>query len=187
MTPQEFKTALAKQNGPKELYLGNIVIPQEMLGDIQPNYEGGVTETETQGGTLRRPSGRADTSEVTVTMYLAGPESVKAVYAALYSEPSGTQDVGNITWGGAACASGAATVPLHIHPVCEENDDYDIHVFDVTLPDTFNPTFAANGDDATLELTFQMNRTDDGFFRFGPGLLDSKGKYDPETQTVVAL
>lgn len=189
MNIDEFKKALAKQNGPKELYIGNVVIPMEMIGDISPNYEGGTTETETQGGTLRRPSGRADTSEVTATLYLAGPESVKAVYSALYNAPtSGSgQNVGNIVWGAGACVSDAETVPLHIHPVCEDNDDFDIHVFAVTLPDSFNPTFAANGDDATLQLTFQMNRTDEGYFRFGPGLLNSKGKYDPETGTVTPI
>lgn len=188
MNVEEFKKALAKQNGPKEVYLGQLVIPQDMLGDIAVKYQGGTTETETQGGTIRRPSGRADTSEVTLTLYLAGPESVKAVYAGLYEAASGTkQTVGSVTWGAGACASSATTVPLHIHPVCEANDDFDVHVYSVTLPDSFDTTFSASGDDSTLELTFQMNRTAKGFFRYGPGLKDKKGKYDPQTQTVKPL
>jgi hypothetical protein len=177
MTPDQFQAALNKQNGPKEVTIGTgqtaVTFPVEMLGDIVPNYTGGTTESTTQGGTRRRPSGRPDTAEVAITFFLAGPESVKAIYQALYSAPTEGSDTGTITWGAGGCISDAPTQPLLIHPVCEANDDFDIRVFSVTLPDTFNPTLAADGSDATLELTFQMNKTDQGYFQFGPAITTS--------------
>ena len=85
-----------------ELAIGDTVIPAELLGDLSPNYEEGEISADTQAGTISTPSGKAETSEFTFTLYL--PKQNAAQYLGIiwpeaYTAPSGEQKTGNIIFG----------------------------------------------------------------------------------------
>ncbi len=190
LTDAEIKSAIDKYNGQWEVYLGETEIDRRILGDFEIHLvKDDPKETETQGGTLRRKAKKYSDSNVVLNLFISGTELMKALYAEHYQKPNGTdQTVGSLLWKSSGCATDEGGIlPLHFHPVCNENDDDDIHVFGVELPDDIESTFTAggSGDDASVSFTLQMSADADGnYLRIGPGLTGAKGVYDPETQTV---
>ena len=125
--------------GKHEMGVGNTLIPAILLGDISPNYEEGQMEAETQAGTRRQPSGKADTAELTFTLYLPNMDYLKVLWEDAYQKGEGDlQKTGTITFGSNSCSTRKA-LPINIHPVCEETDDNDIHIFAGLVNMAFNP------------------------------------------------
>lgn len=168
--------------GKFEMSIGNVLIPASLLGDISPNYEEGTLEAETQAGTRTQPSGKASTAELTFTLYLPSIDYLKTLWAEAYNEPTASaQKSGNIIFGGSSCSS-RAPLPINIHPVCEESDDNDVHVFAGLVNMTFNPTFST-GDAVSIEATISMQPTEDGYMRIGTGDLSQPSYWDVTSQS----
>lgn len=171
--------------GKWEMSIGNVLIPAQLLGDITPNYEEGTLEAETQAGTRRQPSGKAETAELTFTMYLPSIDYLKVLWPAAYNEPtSAAQATGNIVFGGNTCST-TEPLPVNIHPVCENNDNNDIHIFAGLVNQSFNPTLSTS-DAVAVETTITMQPTDGGYFRLGTGDLSQPSHWDVTTQQTVA-
>lgn len=171
--------------GKYELSIGNTLIPASLLGDITPSFEEGMLEAETQAGTIRQPNGKADTAELTFTLYLESMDYLKVLWADAYNEPSGTQETGNIVFGSGSCSARQA-LPVNIHPVCEEDDNNDIHIFAGLVSMNFNPTIST-GDALSVETTITMQPTENGYMRIGTGDLSKPSYWDVATQTTKPL
>lgn len=164
--------------------IGNVLIPAQLLGDITPNYAEGTLEAETQAGTRRQPSGKADTAELTFTMYLPSLDYLKVLWPEAYNEPTAAaQTTGNIIFGGNTCST-TSPLPINIHPVCESDDNNDIHIFAGLVNQTFNPTLSTS-DAVAIETTITMQPTNQGYFRLGTGDLSQPSHWDVTTQTTV--
>lgn len=167
--------------GKYEMAIGATLIPAQLLGDITINYEEGQLEANTQSGTRRMPNGKADTAEVTFTLYLPNMDYLKVLFADAYNEPSGTQKSGNLIFGGSSCTT-AKGLPINIHSVCDNTDDNDIHIFDGIIRMTFNPTLSTS-DAISIEAGVDMQPTENGYFRLGTGDLTQPSYYDVASQT----
>lgn len=164
--------------------IGNVLIPAQLLGDITPNYAEGTLEAETQAGTRRQPSGKAETAELTFTMYLPSIDYLKVLWPEAYNEPTAAaQTTGNIIFGGNTCST-TSPLPINIHPVCESDDNNDIHIFAGLVNQTFNPTLSTS-DAVAIETTITMQPTNQGYFRLGTGDLSQPSHWDVTTQTTV--
>lgn len=172
--------------GKWEMSIGATLIPAQLLGDISPNYEEGTLEAETQAGTRRQPSGKAETAELTFTLYLPNFDYLKVLFADAYQAPTPElQKTGAIVFGSSSCST-RTPLPINIHPVCEETDDNDIHIFSGLASMTFNPTLSTS-DAVSIEATIQMQPTDDGYFRVGTGNLTKPSKWDVTKQQTTEI
>lgn len=168
--------------GKYEMSIGATTIPASLLGDISPNYEEGTLEASTQAGTRTQPSGTADTAELTFTLYLPSIDYLKTLWADAYNAGTGTtQTSGNIIFGGGSCSTRAA-LPINIHPVCESNDNNDIHIFAGLVKMTFNPTLTS-GEFVSIEATISMQPTENGYMRLGTGDLTQPSYWDATSQS----
>lgn len=141
-----------------ELAIGSTLIPAELLGEISPNYEEGTMEAETQAGKRSQPSGKADTAELTFTVYLPSLDYVKQIFNVADAKP--------MVFGGGACVTQKA-VPINIHPICNGKDGKDdIHIFAGLIKTVFNPTLST-GDSVSVEFTVMMQPTSDGYMLLG--------------------
>ncbi len=172
--------------GKWELAIGNMLIPASLLGDISPNYEEGIVEAETQAGKRSQPSGKADTAELTFTLFIETMDTLKAVFADMYNQPTAeAQKSGNIVFGGGTCST-RTPLPINIHPVCEKTDDNDIHIYGGLVKATFNPTLSTS-DAASVEVTVAMQPTEEGYMRIGTGDLSQPSYWDTTTQSTKPL
>lgn len=170
--------------GKWEMSIGNTLIPAQLLGDISPNYEEGTIETETQAGTRTQPSDKASTAELTFTVYLPSIDYLKVLWADAYNAPTETaQATGNIIFGGNSCTT-RTPLPINIHPVCEDTDNNDIHIFAGIVNQTFNPTLSTS-DAVAVETTISVQPTEDGYIRLGTGNLAAPSHWDVATQSTV--
>lgn len=173
-----------------EMAVKDIVIPAELLGDIAPNYQEGEITADTQSGTTTTPNGKADTSELTFTLFLPAENAVQylaAIFPEAFNAPTAeAQASGNITIGSKACQT-RTPVPINIHNVCATTDDTDIFIPAGLAKIAFNPTLSTS-DAAQVEITIYMQPDDNGTrIRFGTGDLSQPSKYDPTTQTTVPV
>lgn len=175
--------------GNYELAIGDTVIPAQLLGDLSPNYEEGEISADTQAGTITTPSGKAETSEFTFTMFLPKQNAAKylgIIWPEAYNAPSGTQESGNIVFGSRACMNRTPQA-MNIHSVCDKNDNNDIYIFAGISKIAFNPTLSTS-DAASFEVTVYMQPDENGDrFRFGTGDLTQESIYDPTTQKTVPV
>lgn len=170
--------------GKYELSIGSTLIPASLLGDISPNYEEGELSADTQAGTRTAPSGKADTAELTFTLYLPSVDYLKAIFADMYNQPTASaQTSGNIVFGSNSCST-RTPLPVNIHNVCEDTDDNDIHIFAGLVKATFNPTLST-GDFVNIEVTISMQPTANGYMRLGTGNLAKPSHWDVTSQSTV--
>lgn len=171
-------------SGNWEMSIGNTLIPAQLLGDISPNYEEGSLEANTQAGVRRQPSGKADTAELTFTLFLPNFDYLKVLFADAYQKGTGDlQKSGAVVFGGKSCST-RKPLPINIHPVCEETDDNDIHIFAGLVAMAFNPTLSTS-DAVSVEATVQMQPVDGDYMRLGTGDLSKPSKWDVTTQSTV--
>lgn len=168
--------------GNYELAVGNIVIPPQLLGDLNPNYEEGQISAETQGGVVTQPSGKAETSEFTFTLFLPRENAMRyigVIFPDLYKAPtSETQKSGNITVSTQACKTRTPVV-MNIHNSCDTTDDNDIFIPAAMARFNFSPNLSAT-DAASIEITVDMQPDENGDrFRFGTGDLSQPSRWDP--------
>lgn len=168
--------------GKYELAIGATLIPAELLGDITVNYEEGTMEASTQAGTRRQPSGKADTAEVTFTLFLPSMDYLKVLFADAYKAGTGKSG-GQIVFGSGSCST-PTPLPINIHPVCDSTDDNDIHIFAGLIDMKFNPTLSTS-DTLSIESTINMQPTDNGYLRIGTGDTTAPSHYDVATQKTV--
>lgn len=176
--------------GNYELTIADTTIPPELLGDMSPNYEEGEISADTQAGTITTPSGKAETSEFTFTLFLPRKNAAKylgIIWPEAYNAPTAeAQETGNITVGSRACQSRVPR-PMNIHNICETTDDNDTFIPAGLAKIAFNPTFSTS-DAVQLEITVYMQPDENGDrFRFGTGDLSQPSKYDPTTQKTVPV
>lgn len=172
-----------------EIAVGDTVIPPELLGDVSPNYEEGELSADTQGGNITSPSGKAETSQLTFTMFLPrqnAPTYMKAIWPEAYNAPSGSQELGNIVFGSRACQARMPR-PYNLHSVCDTTDDNDIYIYAGIAKIAFNPTLSTS-DAASFEVTVYAQPDEDGNrMRYGTGDLTQPSIYDPTTQKTVPI
>lgn len=172
--------------GKWEMSIGATLIPAQLLGDITPNYAEGTVEAKTQAGTRKQPSGKADTAELTFTVYLPNMDYLKVLWADAYQEPTDTlQKTGAIVFGGNTCST-RTPLPINIHPTCEDTDDNDIHIFAGLVNMAFNPTLSTS-DAVAIEATVQMQPTASGYMRLGTGNLAKPSRYDVSSQSTIEV
>lgn len=172
--------------GKYEMSIGATTIPASLLGEISPNYEESLVEADTQAGTRQIPSGKAETAELTFTLYLPSMDYLKTIFADMYNQPTAAaQETGNVVFGAASCST-RTPLPVNIHPVCENTDDNDIHIFAGLVNATFNPTLATD-DAVNIEVTIAMQPTNDGYLRIGTGDLSQPSIWDAATQATVPI
>lgn len=168
-----------------ELSVGATLIPAELLGDITVDYEEGTSDKETQAGTFSEPTNKPETATATFTLYLPNMDYLQVLYADAYNQPSGsTQTTGNIIFGGDSCTTRTA-LPINIHPVCNDTDDDDIHIFAGKIRHNFNATLSTS-DAVALDCEILMHKGANGIIRFGTGDLTKPSHWDEATQTTVA-
>lgn len=170
--------------GTYEMSIGGVLIPAELLGDISPNYDEATAEADTQAGTRTMPLGKPETAELTFTLYLPSLDYLKTLWSEAYNDGTSPQDTGNIIFGSGSCQSRTG-LPINIHPVCEDNDDNDIHIFSGIVKQTFNPTLSSS-EVLNIESTIFMQPTEDGYIRLGTGDLTQESHWDVTTQATVA-
>lgn len=172
--------------GKWEMSIGATLIPAQLLGDITPNYAEGTVEAQTQAGTRKQPSGKAETAELTFTVYLPNIDYLKVLWADAYQAPTNElQKTGAIVFGSNNCSTRQA-LPINIHPTCEETDDNDIHIFAGLVNMAFNPTLSTS-DAVAIEATIQMQPTNNGYIRLGTGNLAKPSRWDVTTQKTVEI
>ena len=167
--------------GKWEMAVGSVLIPASLLGDITPNYAEGLYEVETQAGTRKQPNGKAETAEMTFTLYLPSIDYLKVLFSEAYNAPSGTQKTGNIIFGSNSCST-ISPLPINLHPVCEDNDNNDIHIYAGLINASFNPSLTT-GEVASIETTIYMQPTANGYIRLGTGDTTQESHYDVASQT----
>lgn len=176
--------------GTYELAVGSTLIPAELLGDLSPNYQEGVLEAETQAGKISTPSGKADTSEFTFTLFLPrnnAQQYLGVLWPDAYNEPTAAaQASGNIVFSTDACGS-RTPQKMNIHSICDSTDDNDFHIFAGVARILFNPTLSTS-EVASFEVTVYMQPNENGDrFRFGTGNLAVPSIYDVTTQETVPI
>lgn len=176
--------------GNYEMSVGDVTIPAELLGDLNPDYEEGEISAETQAGTITRPSGKPETSQFTFTLYLPRKNAMKylaVIWPGAYNEPTAeAQESGNITFGSKACQAREPQV-YHIHNLCDTTDDNDFHIPAGIARMVFNPTLSTS-DAVSIEVTVSMQPDENGDrLRFGTGDLSQPSVYDPTTQKTVPV
>lgn len=170
--------------GTYEMSIGNVLIPAELLGDISPNYDEATVSSDTQAGTRTTPLGKPATAEMTFTLFLPNIDYLKTLWDEAYNAGTNPQTTGNIIFGNGSCQSREA-LPINIHPVCDDNDDNDIHIFAGIVKQTFNPTLSGT-EVLQVESTIFMQPTSDGYIRLGTGDLAQESHWDVATQATVA-
>lgn len=172
--------------GKWEMSIGATLIPAQLLGDITPNYAEGTVEAQTQAGTRKQPSGKAETAELAFTLYLPNWDYLKILWADAYQAPTNElQKTGAIVFGGNKCSTRKA-LPINIHPTCEETDDNDIHIYAGLVKMAFNPTLSTS-DAVAVEATIQMQPTNIGYIRLGTGDLAKPSKWDVANQKTIPV
>ncbi len=176
--------------GTYELSVGDTTIPAELLGALSPNYQEGTISADTQAGTITTPSGSAETSEFTFTMFLPKTNAMEylgALWPSAFNAPTGeAQKTGNIEFGRGSCKA-RTPVPYHIHNICDDTDDNDIHIPAGLALIQFNPSFEPKNA-VSVEITVSMQPDENGVrFRFGTGDLSQPSKYDATTQKTVPI
>lgn len=168
--------------GKWEMSIGANLIPSELLGEISPNYEEGTMEADTQAGTRTQPSGLPETSELTFNLYLPSMDYLKVVFADAYQAPTAElQKTGRVVFGSQSCTT-QETLPINLHPTCEETDDNDIFIPAGLVAIKFNPTLSTS-DLLSFEGTIYAQPSDDGRFRIGTGDLSQPSYWDVTTQS----
>lgn len=172
--------------GKWEVAIGKTLIPASLLGDIKPSYSDGTLEAKTQAGVRKQPSGKAETAELSMTIYLPSMDALKALWGAAYSKPTNSkQKTGNIVFGKGSVVN---TEPLavNIHRQGEKTDDNDIHIFAAIIPMKFDPTLSTD-EPLQVEAVLQMQPTEHGYMRIGTGDLAKPSRWDYETQRTVEV
>lgn len=165
--------------GKWEMSIGSVLIPAELLGELAITYEEGTSEADTQAGTITTPNGKAETAEATTTIYLPSFDYLKNIYSDLYNPATGDL-AGNVIFGSNSCQT-QTPVEVNIHPVCETNDNNDIH-FTALIAHTFDLTLSTS-DPVSIETTMYLQPTDtNGRLRVGTGDLTQESYYDVTTQ-----
>lgn len=165
--------------GKWEMSIGSVLIPAELLGELAITYEEGTSEADTQAGTITTPNGKAETAEATTTIYLPSFDYLKNIYSDLYNPATGDL-AGNVIFGSNSCQT-QTPVEVNIHPVCETNDNNDIH-FTALIAHTFDLTLSTS-DPVSIETTMYLQPTDtNGRLRVGTGDLTQESYYDATTQ-----
>lgn len=166
--------------GKWEMSIGNVLIPAELLGELAISYEEGTSEADTQAGTITTPNGKAETAEATTTIYLPSFDYLKNIYSDLYNAPTGEGTSGNVIFGSNTCQT-QTPVEVNIHPVCETNDNNDIH-FSALIAHTFDLTLSTS-DPVSIETTMYLQPTDtNGRLRVGTGDRTQESYYDVTDQ-----
>lgn len=167
--------------GQWELSIGNVLIPANLLGEITVTYEEGDSEAETQAGTITTPNGKAETAEATTTIFLPSMDYLKNIYSDLYTAGTGVGNAGNLIFGSNSCST-QEPVEVNIHPVCEQNDNNDIH-FSALIKHNFDLTLSTS-DPVSIETTMYLQPTDDaGRLRVGTGDLTQESYWDVATES----
>ena len=169
--------------GKWEMAVGGVLIPASLLGDITPNYAEGLYEVETKAGTRRQPNGKAETAELTFTLYLPSLDYLKVLFSEAYTAGTGSQETGNIIFGSDSCST-TTPLPINLHPVCEDNDNNDIHIYAGLINAVFNPSLTTS-DVVSVETTIYMQPTANGYIRLGTGDTTQESHYDVDSQSTV--
>lgn len=144
--------------GKWEMSIGKLVIPPELLGDINVKYSEGTIEANTQAGVRKQPSGKAEEAEITFTLFLPSLDYVKKAFSVAEADP--------MVFGGGNCKT-RKPVPVNIHQICAGKDGKDdFHIYAGLVTTAFNPTLATS-DAAQIELTLQMQPTSKGYMLLG--------------------
>lgn len=163
--------------GKYEMSIGSVLIPAELLGDITPNYEEGMLEVNTQAGVRKQPSGKAETAELTFTLFLPSISYLKTIFDIAQANP--------IVFGDNSCATKTPR-PINIHPVCDGQDaKNDIHIYAGLVSTKFNPTLGTS-EAVQVECTIQMQPTVNGYLLLGYPNPAEPQYWDVESQTWVA-
>lgn len=170
--------------GKAELAIGTSLIPAQFLGDIVPNFQEGVRETTTLGGTRSAPSGNYETAELTSTLFLPSMDYLKNIWDEIYNAPAGNT-TGNFFLGSNTCQT-REPVPINIHYTCDDNDANDVHIFAGLVAFNFNPTYN-DSDGLSVELMIYAQPTDEGYVRIGTGDLTQESIYDVATESTVPV
>lgn len=167
--------------GKWEMSIGNVLIPAELLGELSISYKEGTSEADTQAGTITTPNGKAETAEATTTIFLPNFDYLKNIYSDLYTAGTGENNAGNVIFGANSCKT-QTPVEVNIHPVCETNDNNDIH-FSALIAHTFDLTLSTS-DPVSIETTMYLQPTDaNGRLRVGTGDLTQESYYDTTDET----
>ena len=169
--------------GKYELSIGAVLIPAELLGDINVTYTEGTVEASTQAGNRRQSNGKVEEANVVFTLFLPSMDYMGIVFPDNYTQKSGGGDGGKTTFGGSSCAEPTA-LPINIHPVCEETDKNDIHLYAGVVQHNASPSLAT-GDAVNIEVTIDGQPTADGVINFGTLDPTKKTKWDVASQTTV--
>ncbi len=144
--------------GKYQMSIGSALIPAELLGDISLDYGEGTTDAETQAGTRKQPSGKAEAAELTFTLFLPSMDYLKTIFDVAQADP--------LVFGGGNCSTKSPR-PINIHPVCEgEDGKNDIHVYAGLVNTKFNPTLSTS-DALQIECTVNMQPTSEGYLLLG--------------------
>lgn len=178
-------TASDSMGGRASVAINGVEIPSFMLGEITLNFEEGTRSSTRLSGTINKPSGTYDTSEVSVVFYPNYWDDLQYFFPDDYNAATGTADWGNIIFGGGTCSTKTA-VPVNIHYECEGTDDRDVYIPNalarVTLDSTYNET-----DDLAVTITLMAQPGTQGIVRLGTGDLTQPSIYDPTTETTVPV
>ena len=178
-------TSADSMGGKASVAINGVEIPSFMLGEITLNFEEGTRTSDRLSGTVNRPSGNFDTSEVSIVFYPNRWDDLQYFFPDDYNAASGTADWGNIIFGGGTCSTKTA-VPANIHYECEGTDDRDVYIPNalarVTLDSTYNQT-----DDLAVTITLMAQPGTSGIVRLGTGDLTQPSIYDPTTETTVPV
>lgn len=178
-------TTADAMSGRVTVEINEVSIPSFMLGEITLNLEEGTRTSTRLSGTINKPSGSFDTSEISIVYYPNQWQDLAHFFPELYNAPSGSQSFGNIILGGGTCST-KVPVPVNLHQECEGTDDRDVFfpaaLARITLDSTFNET-----DDLAVTITLMAQPSTTGIARLGTGDLTQPSIYDAATNTTVPV
>lgn len=159
-----------------------ITIPPQLLGTVTVSTEEGEVETNTQAHTWRQGNGKHNAT-VTAMIFLPNPSYLGKIFRNKFNAASDQNDPGNMIVRAGDCASEDEGV-LHIHPICEENDKNDVHVYSAEPRLSNELEFSEDGNALGAEIEFHGQPDENGnIFRLGTGDLTQDVLYDAENNT----
>lgn len=180
MVPKHYKP------GDVELsfYIGSsgITIPGQLLGSVTAVHEEGEVETNTQAHTYREGNGKKN-ARVTAMIFLPNMGYLGKIFPSMHNAAVNPSDPGNLIGKAAQCA-GKDIGRLHIHPVCEDNDKNDFHLFSAEPRMNAEPEWSEDRGALAVEISWEAHPDTSGnIYRWGTGDLTQDVLYNPATNT----
>lgn len=168
-------------DGKVELSIGAMTINPRFLSELTVTFTTATRTAASLAGNITQPSNMVDTATVTGNFILPSMDALKTLFQGAYEASSVEDLAGRVRIGGDTCKT-LEGLPVHIHPVCDKNDENDVHIYDGIVAADLTLTYNQS-DMLMAAFTIYAQPTDDGYAIIGTGDLTKEVLYDAATQS----